>query len=87
MNKFRQVNVLIFIVYLQHQKLNLLVYSLTWYNETADFQRLVLQFQTQLRKPFEVRSFGFATTNLNLFARAIRLTYSVLNLMLAKFGR
>lgn len=67
--------------------MNMAVYSMIWYDETAQFQRLVLQFQMQLRKQFQVRSCGLYIVNLNLFAKTVRVTYSVLNLMLAKFGK
>lgn len=60
------------------------VYFTPWYEENIEFYKLMSRFLTLLQTPFKLKSLGMYSTNLNLFARTMRNSYSALNLMLAK---
>lgn len=75
------------IFYFQPTDINNALYSVSWYVESIEFRKLMTQFQVQLQTPLAIKSFEMYPINVMLFASTVRISYGIMNLMLAQFNR
>lgn len=55
-------------------------YFTQWYNLPPEYRKMILTFQCQTQRSHQLKAFKMYPLNLNTFAKALNIVYSVNNL-------